>query len=70
MTKVRLLISYRGHSATHRYFYDKTKIILQEVLEKEYQPSGAGGTQSMPEKYKMAARGPKMTNGVWNGVYP
>ena len=41
--------------------------------EEENQPSGARGTCSPPEtpvKYKMIARGPKMTEGVWKGVYP
>ena len=43
---------------------------------KEYQPSGAGGNRSPPatphrlQKSRMAARGPKMADGIWNGAFP
>ena len=33
-----------------------------------YQPSGAKGTRSPPAKSKMAARGPKMADGVWMSI--
>ena len=43
------------------------------LLLLKYQPSGKGGTRSppaMPTKSKMAARGPKMAEGVLKGVCP
>ena len=43
--------------------------VLKSQLAK-YQPSGEGGTRSPPAKSKLAARGPKMVDGVWKGVYP
>ena len=38
-------------------------------MHNEYQPTGEGGTHSPPAKSKMAARGPKMADGVLKGVY-
>ena len=42
----------------------------------KYQPSGAGGTRSLPvmqhrlQNPKWSPGGPKMAEGVWKGVYP
>ena len=36
----------------------------------KYQRCGTRGTSSLPAKSKMATRGPKLDNRVWEGVYP
>ena len=45
-------------------------------LSLKYQPSGEGGTRSLPakpqslQKPKWPPEGPEMADGVWKGVYP
>ena len=56
--------------ATYSIKTDLKKIDLKRMNLFNYQPSGEGGTRSPPAKSKMAARGPKMADGVWKGVYP
>ena len=48
------------------------KLILLGIGYTKYQPSGEGGARyppATPAKSKMAARGPKMADGVWKGVF-
>ena len=44
-------------------------MIHKGFLDKEYQPSGAGGTRSPPATPHRLLVGPKMADGVWKGVY-
>ena len=49
--------------------------MVKDICEQEYQPSGIGGTRSLPatpcrlQNPKWLPGGPKMADGVWKGAY-